>query len=639
MTLDEYRAANPPPTLADFGGNAIAFTQAITQYTQQMRSSVDDRSQQELDHKYEQQRANQDAEWWNPLDDTAGAFQGSAPIQGGSGEGFASDVYNNFSEGTGEQFLAGYGNQAQQELQGIQQGALDTGTSLAQQSAAAGYNYGDAQAAAGQQYGAAVAGAGAAAQQQLGLLGHQLYDAQTGVGNAAAQYGLGQAANIGGISQAGAANLGAMGADMYGQGQAAAGRNVTSYDPNAGGMWRQNASEAAGQLGGLERTEGPSAAQAQLQSGLNQAQSSNLAMARSGRGWGGGASSLSQAAVQNAQAGQQAANQSAALRAQETAAWRQRQAANLQANAGVNMGLSQQAMQGQVNQNQIALQQQQQNDAAQQALYSGALQGAGQSAQVGLQGAQAAAGIGQQAYGQQLGAYQGAGQAAMAGIQAGHEANMGGLQAGGSMALQGLGQGAGTTLSGLGQGGAQYAQGQQTALAAEGMQGQIEGAYQQYEQQETQNYLQAAGMEQGVALQNAQMGNALVGASIGAAGSLLGSAAKLSDATTKTGIAPADDAMLDLLDKAPAFGWEYSDPTEPGAGEGRFFGQMAQDLEKSEVGASLVKDAPTGRKMVDGVRAGLVALGSVAAVKRSFQSQIEELEKKIAALSRGKKAA
>lgn len=582
----------------------------------------------------------------NPFDDEAGAFQGStpgylpfgldAPTNDPNGEqGFAGAVYNNFAAGAGEEFLDQYGTGAQQELQGIQQGAQDVGLSLAQQSANAGYTYGDAQAVAGQNYGAQLAAQGQAAGAELGALGYGLYDAQAGIGNAAQQYGLGQAASINAAGQAGSTNLGNFGAQMQRRGNEAASRNVTNYDQGAGGMWRQFAAESAGALGGLERTEGPSAAQAQLQSGLNQAQSSNLAMARSGRGWGGSASALSQAAVQNAQASQGAVNQAAALRAQENAAWRQRQAQNIAQSAAINTGLSAQAMQGQVNQNQIALQQQQQNDAMQQALYQNTLGAYGQSAQVGLQGAQAAAGVGQNAYNQQLGAYQSAGQAALQGVQAGNAAAMQGTQGGGQMALQGLGQGAGTILGGLGQAGQQYAQGQQTALAAEGMQGQVEGAYQQYEQQELQNYLQAAGMEYGVAIQNAQMGNQLVGAGIGAAGSLVGA---LSDERAKEAIAPADEAMLDLLDKAPAFGWEYKEPERPGAGEGRFFGQMAQDLEKSEVGSSLVSEAPDGTKMVNGVRAGLTALGSVATLKRTFDKRIEELEKRISSLTRGKAA-
>lgn len=101
----------------------------------------------------------------------------------------------------------------------------------------------------------------------------------------------------------------------------------------------------AANLAQLEAMQGPSAAQAQLQSGLNAAQSSNLALARSGRGWGGNAQALAQAQGQNAAMGAQAANQAAMLRAQEDAAWRARQAQNLAGAAGLqtNLGAQQQA--------------------------------------------------------------------------------------------------------------------------------------------------------------------------------------------------------------------------------------------------------------------------------------------------------
>lgn len=586
----------------------------------------------------------------NPFDDEAGAFQGSEPgylpfgidapaNDPNGGKGFAGAVYENFAAGAGEEFMGNYGAAAQQELQGIQQGAQDVGLSLAQQSATAGYDYGGAQAAAGQNYGAQLAAQGAAAEGNLNLLGQQLYGAQTGIGDAAGQYGLGQAANVNAAGQAGSTNLANLGAQMYKQGTQAAGRQVASVDPNAGGMYRQFAGETAGALGGLERTEGPSAAQAQLQSGINRAQAGNLAMARSGRGWGGSAQALSAAQVQNAQAGQEAANQSAALRAQENAAWRQRQASALGQSANINMGLSQQAQQGQMNAANVSLQQQAQNDQLQAALYGQALQGAGQSAQIGLQGATSAAGVGQQAYGQQLGAYQSAGNAATQNIQAAHAAGMQGTQAGGALALQGLGQGAGTTLGGLGQAGAQYAQGQQTALAAEGMQGQIEGAYQQYEQQELQNYLQAAGIEQGVAIQNAQSGNQLIGAGVGALGTLVGA---FSDERLKTDIAEADADVLDLLDKAPGYTYRYKNPDEAGAGHGQFLGPMAQDLEKSELGSSMVITRPDGKKMVDTGRAGLVALGGLSALRKSFNAKLDEelddLRKQIKSLKKGKAA-
>src|SRR5688500_8280131 len=84
-------------------------------------------------------------------------------------------------------------------------------------------------------------------------------------------------------------------------------------------------------LAALEAIEGPSAAQSQLQSGINRAEQSNLSLARSGRGWGGSASALSRAIDANAVQGQEAANTAAALRAQETAQWRTRQGSNLNA--------------------------------------------------------------------------------------------------------------------------------------------------------------------------------------------------------------------------------------------------------------------------------------------------------------------
>lgn len=102
---------------------------------------------------------------------------------------------------------------------------------------------------------------------------------------------------------------------------------------NQGDFGQQNAT--LGQLGGLEAQQGASAAQAQLQGGTNQAMASQLALARSGRGMGGNAAAMGQA--QGNMAGIQAnqANQAAMLRAQEDAAWRQRQASNLGNVAGM----------------------------------------------------------------------------------------------------------------------------------------------------------------------------------------------------------------------------------------------------------------------------------------------------------------
>lgn len=87
------------------------------------------------------------------------------------------------------------------------------------------------------------------------------------------------------------------------------------------------------QLAGLQ--QGPSAAQAQLQAGTNQAIGSQLALARSGRGFGGGAAATGQAEGNLAGIQANQANSSAALRAQEAASWQQQHAANLGNAAGI----------------------------------------------------------------------------------------------------------------------------------------------------------------------------------------------------------------------------------------------------------------------------------------------------------------
>lgn len=156
-----------------------------------------------------------------------------------------------------------------------------------------------------------------------------------------------------------------------------------------------NSQALASQLANLENTKGPSAAQAQLQSGLNQSQQSALALARSGRGFGGNAAALNQAAVLNANASQQAVNQSAMLRAQEDAAQRQRMAANLGAAAGINQGASAQQIQQQQLSSNVGLAQAQQAAAQQQA-----------QSQLGMQ--QAAMLAGQQQAQSQLGMQQAA---------------------------------------------------------------------------------------------------------------------------------------------------------------------------------------------------------------------------------------
>jgi len=139
---------------------------------------------------------------------------------------------------------------------------------------------------------------------------------------------------------------------------------------------RQTGLANANLIGNLEQSQGPSAAQAQLQNGTNQALSSQIALARSGRGFGGNGAAMNQA--QGNLAGIQAAgaNNAAGLRAQEDAAWRQRQASNM------------------LNANGQILQSQGQNDAMVNNMVGYGQQAWGQGA-----------GIQQQGYGNQLKSY------------------------------------------------------------------------------------------------------------------------------------------------------------------------------------------------------------------------------------------
>lgn len=305
------------------------------------------------------------------------------------------------------------------------------------------------------------------------------------------------------------------------------------------------AEQGAAALGGLEATQGPSAAQAQLQSATNQAIAQQTALARSGRGWGGGAQAQSEAMRANAATGQQAANASAMLRAQEDAAWRQRQAANLGASSQLQQGIAgqyggattaamdsyirQQAQndarvqgllglgqQGFAGYNQAALANQGQNDA-----YSAQLLGLGLQAQGAQQDARLAAAN----YGL-AGATAGAGVIAQ-GAQTGLTAN----QMAAGMTAEGTGQiNAGLTSS------TQLAQAQLAAEIAR-------------EQAAMQYY----GIRQGVAINNAQMQNQLIGSGIQAAGTALaGGIMALSDIRAKKNVRPLGEVSPYESDLDPA---------------------------------------------------------------------------------------
>lgn len=81
------------------------------------------------------------------------------------------------------------------------------------------------------------------------------------------------------------------------------------------------------------------------------------------------------------------------------------------------------------------------------------------------------------------------------------------------------------------------------------------------------------------------------------------------------------------LRPAAGYSYEYKDPDR--FGQGRFYGPIAQDLEKTPAGASTVKKAPDGTKMVDTSRLSLVNTSAIS----EQQKRMDALEKQLAALS------
>ena len=71
-----------------------------------------------------------------------------------------------------------------------------------------------------------------------------------------------------------------------------------------------------------------------------------------------------------------------------------------------------------------------------------------------------------------------------------------------------------------------------------------------------------------------------------------------SDINMKTNISPGSGEVESFLDALNSYKYEYKDENAPGADAGTFVGVMAQDLEKTAMGSSFVKDTPNG-KMVD----------------------------------------
>ena len=387
--------------------------------------------------------------------------------------------------------------------------------------------------------------------------------------------GYGQAMQQG-IS-AGAANLAKSGNMLMGQGGGMAQRQAPQLDFNYQSQALGNQQRYADQLGNL--TQGPSAAQGMLQAGANQSMAQSLALARSGRGFGGSAAGQAQALQQNAATMQNVSNQSAILRAQEDQAWRAQQAQNYAQAANIYGQVGSQFGQQQALSAQTQLAQQSANDQAAAQLYGLGLQGQGAALTAQTQG----------------------GQLGLAGLAQGANTYSQGAQI----------QNQGTQLQGqmVQQGAAAQSQ---AGLNAFGMNQAQNATDMQREGMVSQEY----GIRSGVALQNQQIQQQEVGSAIGAGAALGAGLLMLSDERVKTDIRPTP---VDLRG-AGSYSYQYA----PGSGDsGSHVGPMAQELESLP---GVVQTGPDGLERVD---TGRLSLANAAATGDT-QRRVDRLEQMLA---------
>lgn len=118
---------------------------------------------------------------------------------------------------------------------------------------------------------------------------------------------------------------------------------------------------------------------------------------------------------------------------------------------------------------------------------------------------------------------------------------------------------------------------------------------------------------------NQQQQSQLLGGLLGGASSI-GAAALMSDKSKKKRIKDGTASTKDFLNALKAKEYDYK--ADSGEAPGRNFGIMAQDLEKSKMGKSLVLDTPNG-KMVDTRR----GFGAVLAGMAELNKRTAEIEK------------
>jgi hypothetical protein len=172
-----------------------------------------------------------------------------------------------------------------------------------------------------------------------------------------------------------------------------------------------------------------------------------------------------------------------------------------------------------------------------------------------------------------------------------------------------------------------------TSLSDERQKTNIRSADQQYQDFMNQTY-KAKGLAEALAEEEEKPAPqpANTQPDMGNMASMAGMFSSMSDEELKGNIHPADPRVRQFMRGIGAHSYEYKSPNAPGAGHGTFVSPMAQELEKTDLGKSMVVDTPHG-KMVDyGKGFGVILAGSA-----NHESRISDLEAALKASIKRKK--
>jgi len=138
-------------------------------------------------------------------------------------------------------------------------------------------------------------------------------------------------------------------------------------------------------------------------------------------------------------------------------------------------------------------------------------------------------------------------------------------------------------------------------------------------QSAAQQQLANQGMAYGSQAANIDFWKQLIGQGMSTGGQIAAMAA-MSDETKKKNVKKADSEIKEFLASLSASKYEYKDKKH---GEGRYVSPMAQELEKTELGKSMVLETEDG-KMVDYGR----GFGAILAAQAHLNKRLDKMEKR-----------